>query len=256
MRYQIMGTMMRFGPVGAFITPNVNDLGHPLVVKIHRQCNGQEVEQHYVDLLEDAPEVPSKREMLLMIARDPLSQTRFFIFCYQLFMMHVLGLGPVDSFLRHNGFADGCVHPDGRAANLWSGGSCSVAAAHFPIEEQGRRSNHGHGLIIFNSRQRLEWLRDLLRGTTTESKVKLEKWRSKVLQAVESMQSTCVAAVPLLMARNPADIEFSLHMPGYSEKQRAVDKFDGQLEGDVREPLKRRTGNEIRSRRGKSYNDI
>ena len=88
-----MGSMMRFGPVGAFVTPNVNDLGHPLVVKIHRQCNGAEDAEHYLDLLEDAPNIPSKRDMLCMIAKDPLSQIRFFIFCYQMFMMHVLGVG-------------------------------------------------------------------------------------------------------------------------------------------------------------------
>ena len=75
-----MGTMLRYGPVGAFVTPNVNDLGNPLVVKIHRQSNGAEAEEHYVNLLEDTPDVPSKREMLLMIAKDPMSQTRFFYF--------------------------------------------------------------------------------------------------------------------------------------------------------------------------------
>ena len=86
LRYQIMGSMIRFGPVGAFVTPNVNDLGHPLVVKIHRQCNGLEEEEHYVDLLQEVPDIPSKRHMLQLIAKDPLSQTRFFIFCYQMFM--------------------------------------------------------------------------------------------------------------------------------------------------------------------------
>jgi len=242
LRYQIMGTMLRYGPVGAFVTPNVNDLGNPLVVKIHRQSNGAEAEEHYVNLLEDTPDVPSKREMLLMIAKDPMSQTRFFIFCYQLFMMHVLGVGPVDNMLRHNGHKDGTLYPDGRAANLWSGGSCSVASAHFPIEEQGRRSNHGHGLIIFNSRQKIDWLRELLKGTTEEGRMKLRAWRDRVILAVESMQTTCVASVPLVLARSPMDIEFDLQSPGYSEKQRAADKFDGKAELDVREPGKRRRG--------------
>ena len=50
----------------------------------------------------------------------------------------------------------------------------AVAAwpAHFPIEEQGRRSNHGHGLI-FNSRQKLDWLSDVLTGTTEEGRIRL-----------------------------------------------------------------------------------
>ena len=232
---------MRFGAVGAFVTPNVNDLGHPLVVKIHRQCNGEEAEEYYLDLLADSPDVPSKRDMLMMIAQDPLSQTRFFIFCYQMFMMHVLGVGPVDNMLRHHGFKDGTVYPDGRAANLWGGASCSVACAHFPIEEQGRRSNHGHGLIIFNNRQTVGWLRSMLQGGTEEARERLRAWRDRVLLAVESMQSTCVAAVPLLMAPTPEDIDFPLQCPGYSQKQRQDDKLDGELEPDVREPEKRRT---------------
>ena len=86
--------------------------------------------------------------------------------------MHVLGVGPVDGMLRHHGHKDGTIYPDGRVANLWSGGSCSVASAHFPIEEQGRRSNHGHGLI-FNSRQKLDWLSDVLTGTTEEGRIRL-----------------------------------------------------------------------------------
>ena len=40
LRYQQIGTMIRFGGGGAFITPNVNDLGAPLVVTIHLQGNG------------------------------------------------------------------------------------------------------------------------------------------------------------------------------------------------------------------------
>lgn len=242
LRYQIMGSMLRFGPVGGFVTPNVNDLGHPLIVKIHRQCNGCEEEEHYVNLLEDSPDMLSKRETLLLIAKDPLSQMRFFTFCYQMFMMHVLGLGPVDSLLRHNGNTDGTAFPDGRAANLWSGATCSVACAHFPIEEQGRRSTHGHGLLIFNNRQSLEWFRHVLQGSTEEGREILRAWRNRVLASVESMQCTAVATVPLLLAEDPEDVDFDLYNPGYSAKQRETDKFDGQPEKDVKDSSKRRRG--------------
>ena len=108
----------------------------------------------------------------------------------------------------------GTLYPDGRAANLWAGASCSVACAHFPIEEQGRRSNHGHGLIIFNSRQTVDWLRTMLAGGTEEARSRLRDWRDRVLLAVESMQSTCVAAAPLLMATIPEDIGLSIAEPG------------------------------------------
>ena len=99
-------------------------------------------EVHLVNLLEDAPHVPSKCATLQLIAEDPVMQTRFFIFAYQLLMTHALcGLGPVDDMLRHHGGHHGdldrTAFPDGRAANLCNGACCSIACAHFPIEDQG-----------------------------------------------------------------------------------------------------------------------
>ena len=59
-------------------------------------------EQCCVDLLEEEPAVPSAREMLRIIARDPVAQALFFILSMRLFCEHVLGTGPFDWCFRHN----------------------------------------------------------------------------------------------------------------------------------------------------------
>ena len=67
-----------------------------------------------------AQAMPNTREMLSMVARDPVAQARFFILSMRLFCEHVLGTGPFDHLLRHNGHlndrAEGPAFSDGFAA--------------------------------------------------------------------------------------------------------------------------------------------
>ena len=60
--------------------------------------------------------------------------------------------------------------------------------------------------------------------------------REKVLAAVESMQTTCVASIPLLIAESTSDLELDLQGPVYTEKDRQKDGFDGALHGNARHP--------------------
>ena len=90
-----------FGPSGGFLTPNMADVRSPLVVVLH---DGGFEKRYTVNLLDERPEVPSIREMLRIIAEDPVAQARYFIFSMRLFCEHVLGTGPFDEFLRHNGW--------------------------------------------------------------------------------------------------------------------------------------------------------
>ena len=55
--------------------------------------------------------MPSAREMLRLIARDPVAQARFFILSMRLFLQHVLGTGPFDDQLRHNDRFEGPFVP-------------------------------------------------------------------------------------------------------------------------------------------------
>ena len=45
---------------------------------VHLHGAGGE-ESYCVDLLEESPEIPSAREMLRIVAQDPVSQARFFV---------------------------------------------------------------------------------------------------------------------------------------------------------------------------------
>ena len=93
--------------------------------------------------------MPSAREMLHIIAKDPVAQARFFIIAMRLFCEHVLGTGPIDALLRHNGTMDGPAFPDGFAASGLGGAFGMLAACHGPIEEQARLSIHPHILLFF-----------------------------------------------------------------------------------------------------------
>ena len=59
--------------------------------------------------------MPSARKMLDLVAKDPVARARLFILAMRLFLEHVLGTGPVDDLLRHNGWLDGAAWPDGFA---------------------------------------------------------------------------------------------------------------------------------------------
>ena len=82
--------------------------------------------------------MPAAREMLRIIAEDPVAQARYFIFCMRLFCEQVLGTGPIDEFLRHNGRLESPEFPDGFAASGQGGALGMLAAMHGPIEEQAR----------------------------------------------------------------------------------------------------------------------
>ena len=50
-------------------------------------------ERYEVNLLEECPRMPSARDMLQVVAEDPVAQARFFILSMRLFCEHILGSG-------------------------------------------------------------------------------------------------------------------------------------------------------------------
>ncbi len=192
-----------------------------------------------MDLSEEEPEMPSARTMLHIVAKDPVAQARFFILSMRLFCEHVLGTGPFDDLLRHNGQTDGPCFPDGLAASGLGGAWGMVAALHGPIEEQARLSIHPHILLWFVHTQSEQWLRSLLRKETEEARALLRGWQEKVLAAVQSMQLDSAAVLPLLLAESPEEVPRPQNTP-FSEQQQADCRMDGALEGDARDPEKRR----------------
>jgi hypothetical protein len=146
LRHEQNGYALMFGGAGGFLTPNMADVRSPLLVHIHG-AGGEE--EYQVNLLDEEPVMPSAREMLRIVAEDPVAQARFFTLAMRLFCEHVLGTGPFDELLRHNGGLEGAQFPDGFAASGLGGGFGMLAAMHGPIEEQARLSIHPHILLWF-----------------------------------------------------------------------------------------------------------
>ena len=240
LRHEQNGYALMFGPAGGFLTPNMADVRSPLVLVLHG-AGGEE--KHVVDLFAEEPEMPNAREMLNIIAADPVAQARFFILSMRLFCEHVLGTGPFDASLRHHGKAginaENPIFPDGFAASGLGGAFGFLAALHGPIEEQARLSIHPHILLWFVHTQSEYWLRTILKRETAEAREALRVWQEKVLEAVQSMQLDSAAVLPLLLRENPAEGEPPRNTP-FSAQHQADCRMDGKLEGDVCDPDRRR----------------
>ena len=248
LRHEQTGDMLRFGGIGGFLTANVADTRHPIVVLLHAGAlnhtdgglmDDGKMERYSVDLLDECPSMPAAEEMLRIIARDPVAQARFFILSMRLFCEHVLGTGPFDSQLRHNAAADGVVYPDGYAASLLGAAMNLIASLHGPIEEQARLSCHSHMVFQYINRQSQAWLRAILRKETVEARAKLRAWQEAVIAAVEALQVTASAIVPLHFVDDPQQAP-PLRSTPYLGPWRVEDRFDGALEGDKKYPTKRR----------------
>ncbi|CAK0852500.1 unnamed protein product, partial [Prorocentrum cordatum] len=236
LRHEQNGFALMFGGAGGFLTPNVVDVRSPVLLTLH-SAGG--CETHAVDLLAEAPDMPSARRMLQIVAQDPVAQARFFIFTMQLFCEHVLGTGPWDKFLRHNGRCDGAAFPDGFATSCTGGAFLEVAALHGPIEEQARLSIHPHILLWFVHAQSEQWLRCVANRETEEIRRRLRVWQEKTLAAVQSMQLDSAAVLPLLLTDDPDRAPEPRNTP-FSEKLQQECRMDGELEHDVKGPEKRR----------------
>ena len=107
-----------FGPPLVFVTPNVADVKSPVMWLLYR---GEQVGSWRL-LEQDAPEMPAVREMLRIVARDPVSQAVFFDLMIKLFLRHVLRVDLQTSW------ADGVV-------SSGQPGVCGCVQAYFgPVE--------------------------------------------------------------------------------------------------------------------------
>ena len=235
LRHEQGGGMLRFGGLGGFLTANVADTRHPIVVKLHAGPDGVGIgkdgalEEYKIDLLSECPDMPSATEMLKIIAKNPVAQAQFFIFSMRLFCEHVLGLGPYDDWLRHNGINDGIIFPDGYAASCLAAGMNMIASLHGPIEEQSRLSCHSHMVFQFVNRQSQAWLRDILALKTSDAKERVCKWQVAVLRSVEAVQISASCIVPLHFVDDPSQAQ-TLRHTSYLESWQREDGFDGKDE--------------------------
>ena len=236
LRHEENGFVLAFGPSSGFLTPNFTDVRSPLVVCLH---GGGVQERYEINLLDECPQMPSAREMLQVVAEDPVAQARYFILSMRLFCEHVLGSGPIDGLLRHNGWLEGLAFPDGFAASGFGGAFGMPAAFHGPIEEQARLSLHPHMLLWCINTTSESWLRSVLRRETTEAQHLLRRWQERVLAAVQSMQLDSAAVLPLLLSSDLSSEPEPENTP-FTETQQRDCRLDGKLEDDARDASKRR----------------
>ena len=73
LRHEQTGDMLRFGGIGGFLTANVADTRHPIVVLLHAGAlnhtegglmDDGKMERYSVDLLDECPNMPKAEEML------------------------------------------------------------------------------------------------------------------------------------------------------------------------------------------------
>ena len=112
-RHEQTSDILRYGGLGAFLTANLADTRHPIVVLLYAGAlNGDEwggvdddgkMQRFAIDLLDECPQMPKYEEMLRIVARDPVALARFFILAERLFCEHILGTGLWDRQLRHHG---------------------------------------------------------------------------------------------------------------------------------------------------------
>ena len=145
--------------------------------------------------------------------------------------------------LRHDGHlgkdGDGRAFPGGFAAPSLGGAFGMLAALLGPVEEQARLSIHPHILLWFVHTMSEQWLRSVLRRETAVAREALRIWQETVLAAVQSMQLDSAAVLPLLLHDSPEEAEAPQNTP-FSEQHQKDCRMDGELEGDARDPERRR----------------
>ena len=138
-RFRSHAAGWHYGTPHLFVTPNLADVRSPLLLQLHLQNDGvAEVEEFAIalDWSQEAPDMPTAAAMRRVIARDPVSQARFFALMMDIFFEEVLGVLPP---LWRESYRVGYAREfeDGMATSLSGGVFGDVAAFCGPLETQG-----------------------------------------------------------------------------------------------------------------------
>ena len=144
-RHEGVAYMETFGPPLIFLTPNVADTQHPLLLVVQ----GEELDLGRVTGdMQDT--LPKYRDMIRRLAQDPVGQVVQFELLMRLFFQHVLNVRPETLDCRRNAARGQCREwcSDGTAmASTGAGMIGPVLAFRGEIEAQGRGSLHPHVLV-------------------------------------------------------------------------------------------------------------
>ncbi|CAK9081626.1 unnamed protein product [Durusdinium trenchii] len=180
-----------YGNAHLFVTPNLADVRAPLMLQLHLQTNGiAEVEAQSIclDWDDEIPGLPTAATMRRIIARDPVSQARFFHLMMKIFFEELLGIEPTFQKERYAVGFPRCFE-DGMATSLYGGIFGDIAALCGPLETQGRGSMHPHILIVLLGHDLISRAHTLMRRIGHgELVVELQRWSRKVLEAAAKIR--------------------------------------------------------------------
>ena len=236
-RHEGVAYMETFGPPLIFLTPNIADTQHPLLLVIqgNEKLDLGKVTDDMVD------DLPSYREMLRRIASDPVAQTVQFEFLMRLFFQHVLNVRPETLDCRRGGARatarEWCS--DGAAASSTGAGMLGpVLAFRGEIEAQGRGSLHPHVLVwmLCGHLEVIGQLADLLHNNQTELQRRLKQFMHMVVASFESLSHASVQAAPRLF-----DGTSTAEPVRINKVASFLSKYDGGTDLDLLRELPERT---------------
>ena len=234
-RHEGVAYMETFGPPLIFLTPNLADTQHPLLLVVQ----GEEVDLGSVDQEMD-PSLPKYRDMLRKIAQDPVAQTVQFEFLMRLFFQHVLNVRPETLDCRRGGVRtvsrEWCS--DGAAASSTGAGMLGpVLAFRGEIEAQGRGSLHPHILVwlVCGHLEVVGQLASMLKNNKAELQHRLRHFMKMVVASFESLSHASVQAAPRIVDGASLSTPVSV-----TKVARNLSKYDGGSDLDLlREMLER-----------------
>lgn len=235
-RHEGVAYMETFGPPLIFVTPNVADTQHPLLLIVQ----GQAVDLGRVDAdMENT--LPKYRDMLRRLAQDPVGQVIQFEFLMRLFLQHVLNVRPETLDCRRNSVRGTCREwcSDGAAAASTGAGMLGpVLAFRGEIEAQGRGSLHPHILVwlVCGHLEVMSQLAEMLRENKTALQQRLKEFMQLAVASFESISHASVQAAPRCLGTTDLDQPVKL-----KKIPLELCKFDGGSDLDLLRELIDRT---------------
>lgn len=231
-RHEGVAYMEAFGPPLIFLTPNVADTQHPLLLVVQ----GEAVDLGAVSADMESV-LPKYRDMLRRLAQDPVGQTVQFELLMRLFFQHVLNVRPDTLDCRRNAPRRGAKEwcSDGAAAASTGAGMLGpILAFRGEIEAQGRGSLHPHILVWLVCRH-MQVVSDLARMLREEKHVLQRCLRTFMCMTVASFESIAhasVQAAPRIFGDLDAGRAVSI-----SSVARNLCKYDGGCDLDLLKEL-------------------
>ena len=190
---------------------------------------GEPLGERTVNLLENAPEMPTLQTMHRVLAKHPMLQARLFLLLDELVHVHLLCM---TGFIGERWYGKTGVREPAReddfASSLQVGLAQLPRSALKPLEAQGRGFAHGHEKIISVPRWRAARLKQLFTtGATEHRDDELAKWCTRAREALLHAAATLQYDSAVLSGKQ---LGVPLRPEPFSELQQRRSRLDGQVE--------------------------